>query len=273
MAAMGKLKHLSLFAGIGGFEQGIKITGGDIITTQFVEIDPNAQTVLRTRYPGIPIHSEIRDYSPRIGEFNLTTIGFPCVGTSIAGNGSGLKHPESRLWFEALRCIAQGKPNFVIIENPGGLISRGLRAVLGGLRMVGYCWDNPQLVSGKELGAPHERKRLFVVAYPHNLCQRFRQVPTRWSNQIGAVIKELHCCWGQTTSSSSRMDDGIPSWLGGRYIDGYWASTVSSAIAYPGMVHHTPKRRECNDLYARSVCPLQAAVPLLRVLYLNSLCE
>lgn len=70
-----------------------------------------------------------------------------------AGNGTGLDHPESSLWFQALRCIADGRPDFAIIENPAGVISRGLRAVLGGLRMVKYCWDDPQIISAEEFGA------------------------------------------------------------------------------------------------------------------------
>lgn len=264
-------RHLSLFAGIGGFEEGIRIASCDITTKQFVELDPDAQAVLLEHYPNIPIHSDIRDFSPRTGEFELITCGFPCVGTSNAGLRTGLNHPESSLWFEALRCIALGKPSFVIIENPPGVISRGLRSILGGLRMVGYCWDDPQIISAEELGAPHERKRLFIIAYPDHLCQRFREVPTRWSDQIGTVIAEIYCQGGQAAPSSTGVDDGIPAWVGRRNIDGWWASNLNTAPFYPGMRHHTPKRREANDLYARSVCPLQAAIAIRRVLYLQSL--
>ncbi|NJR72956.1 MAG: DNA cytosine methyltransferase [Scytonema sp. CRU_2_7] len=268
---MGKIKHLSLFSGIGGFEEGIRIAGGNITTAQFVEINPDAQAVLRSHYPTVPIHADIKDFSPRTGEFDLYTIGFPCTGTSAAGNGTGLNHPESSLWFEALRCIADGKPNFTIIENPAGIISRGLRAILGGLRICRYCWDDPQIVSAEELGAPHERKRLFIVAYPDYLRQRFNREPTSWSNQIRAVIEEIYSQGGQAAPSRTGVDDGIPPWLGGRNINGWWASNAHTAPFYPGMRHHTAKRREANDLYARSVCPLQAAIAIRRVLYLNSL--
>ncbi|MFB2772257.1 DNA cytosine methyltransferase, partial [Pelatocladus sp. BLCC-F211] len=211
----------------------------------------------------------IRDFSPRTGEYELFTLGFPCTGTSIAGNGTGLKHPESSLWLEALRCIVQGLPTFIVIENPAGLITRGLRAVLGGLRICRYCWDDPQIISAAELGAPHERKRLFIIAYPDDLRQRFREIPTSWGDQIGAVIEEIYQGGGQAAPSSAGVDDGIPAWVGGRNIDGWWRD--NRAPHYPGMRHHTPKRRECNDLYARSVSPLQAAVALQRVLYLSSL--
>ena len=68
-------RHLSLFAGIGGFEEGIRIASGSITTKQFVELDPDAQAWERSHYPNIPIHSDIRDFSPRTGEFDLYTIG------------------------------------------------------------------------------------------------------------------------------------------------------------------------------------------------------
>ncbi|TFI50810.1 DNA cytosine methyltransferase [Mastigocladus laminosus UU774] len=268
-----QLKHASFFAGIAGFELGIKAAGAsDIITTElFIENNPDAQAVLRNRFPDIHVHSDIRDYNPKPGEFNLYTIGFPCTGTSIAGNGTGLSHPESSLWFEALRCIADGRPSFIIIENPEGLIHKGLRAILGGLRMVGYQWDDPQLISAKEVGAPHRRNRLFVVAYTNNVSERLNGMQTSWSDQIGAEIETLHHQRRQVKPSNTRVDDGVPRWLGGKSIDGWWRDNINTAPVYPGVRHHLNKRRECNDLYARSVCPLQAAIALRRVLYLNSL--
>ncbi|WP_138504413.1 DNA cytosine methyltransferase [Nostoc sp. PA-18-2419] len=268
-----QLRHASFFAGIAGFELGIKAAGvTDIIKTElFIENNPDAQAVLSYRFPKIPIHSDISNYYPQPGEFNLYTIGFPCTGTSGAGNGTGLDHPESSLWFEALRCIADGRPSFIIIENPEGLIHRGLRAVLGGLRMVGYHWDDPQLISAQEIGAPHQRNRLFIVAYTNNILQRLNGMQASWSDQIGAEIEATFSQGRQVKPSSSRVDDGVPRWLGRMAIDGYWRDNISAAPIYPGVRHHQGKRRDCNDLYARAVCPLQAAIALQRVCYLANL--
>lgn len=215
-----QLKHVSFFAGIGGFDLGIEAAGAaDLIKTDlFIENSPTAQQVLGYRFPKIAIHCDIKDYYPKAGEFNLYTIGFPCTGTSIAGNGTGLDHPESKLWFEALRCIADGRPSFVIIENPTGLITRGLRTVLGGLRMVGYQWDDPQIISAAEIGSPQERERLFIIAYTNNVCQRLNGMQTGWSDQIGAEIEAIYKQGGQVKPSSARLDDGVPRWLDGMAI-------------------------------------------------------
>ncbi|MDZ8139003.1 MAG: DNA cytosine methyltransferase [Nostoc sp. DedQUE04] len=268
-----QLRHASFFAGIAGFELGIKAAGAaEFIKTElFIENNPDAQAVLSYRFPKIPIHSDITNYYPQPGEFNLYTIGFPCTGTSAAGNGTGLEHPESSLWFEALRCIADGCPSFVIIENPEGLIHKGLRAVIGGLRMVGYQWDDPQIISAAEVGAPHQRNRLFIVAYTNNVSERLNGMQASWSDQIGAEIKATFSQGRQTKSRRARVDDGVPRWLGGKSIDGWWRDNLYTAPIYPGVPRYLNKRRECNDLYARAVCPLQAAIAIKRVCYLANL--
>ncbi|MEA5578652.1 DNA cytosine methyltransferase [Anabaena sp. UHCC 0451] len=266
------LKHAALFAGIGGFELGIKAAGATNIRTDiFIENNPEAQRVLSYRFPKIKQHSDIRDWQPGPGQFNLFTIGFPCTGTSIAGDGSGLDHPESSMWFYALRAIAQGRPDFIIVENPTGLISKGLRAILGGLRMVEYSYEDPQIISAAELGAPHERERLFIIAYTNNISQRFREVPTGWHEQIRAEVEAVYQQGGQATPNGGGVDDGIPNWLGRVPIGGHWRNTISATPAYPATGHHLKNRRECIDLYGRAVTPQQAEIVLKRVCYLAEL--
>ncbi|MGK7916122.1 MAG: DNA cytosine methyltransferase [Prochloraceae cyanobacterium] len=115
------LRHLDLFSGIGGFTKAAKQLGG-IQTTQFVEINPDAQLILKHHFPGIPIHSDIRDYQPKEGEFDLITMGFPCTGTSSAGSRTGLSHPASSLWREGFRVLLEAQPKFCVMEQPEGVI-------------------------------------------------------------------------------------------------------------------------------------------------------
>lgn len=263
------LRHCDLFSGIGGFSLAAGQVG-EIHTTQFVELNPDAQLLLRSRFPGIPIHPDIRDYYPAPGQFDLFTLGFPCTGTSSAGKRNGLSHPESRLWREGLRCICLARPGFVVVEQPEGFINRGLRAVLGGLRMAGYQTE-VELVSAAGEGAPHQRNRIFIVAYANHLRQRFRETPPGWQQQIGAAPQAIPGGRGQAEPRRRWLDDGLPPWLGGRHLDGWWA--VHPATLYPGIRHHTDSRRACCDLYGQSVTPQQAAISLQRVLYLSRLCQ
>ena len=51
----GRLRHLDLFSGCGGFTLAGQRSGGKVETTQFVEIDPDCHTVLQDHWPHIPI--------------------------------------------------------------------------------------------------------------------------------------------------------------------------------------------------------------------------
>ena len=247
------LRHLDLFSGIGGFTLAAKQLGNSIQTTQFVEINPDAQTVLRSHFPDVPIHSDIRDYHATPGKFDLITMGFPCTGTSNAGNRTGIKHPASSLWREGLRCLIEAQPKFCIIEQPEGVIRRGLRAILGGLRLAGYAWEI-EAVTAQELGAGHQRLRLFIVSYPDEQRELYNQ--TCWSDQMREMVQEqrLNSQWLTVRESSDRNNYGI-----------------SPELVRLSVPNRTPGRIRSRYLAGRTVTPGQAAVALRRVLYLDAL--
>jgi len=90
--------------------------------------------------------------------------GFPCQDLSVAGLGAGLDGAKSGLWFHYLRIVRDLRPRFVVVENVPALVVRGLDVVLGGLAELGYDaeWG---VLSAAAVGAPHLRRRLFVIAY------------------------------------------------------------------------------------------------------------
>ncbi|MEM1369601.1 MAG: DNA cytosine methyltransferase [Cyanobacteria bacterium P01_H01_bin.15] len=71
----------------------------------------------------------------------------------------GLTHPKSTLWREGLRILPQAHPRFFVFEQPVGVRDSSLRAILGGLRIAGYHFEPPQIISAAELGAGHQRDR------------------------------------------------------------------------------------------------------------------
>ncbi|MEO1340819.1 MAG: DNA cytosine methyltransferase [Cyanobacteria bacterium J06635_13] len=247
------LRHLDLFSGVGGFSLAAKQLGG-IQTTQFVEINTDAQSVLRSHFPGVPIDGDIRDYQPKSGRFDLITMGFPCTGTSNAGSRTGLKHPASSLWREGIRCLIQARPKFCVIEQPEGVVGRGLRSVLGGLRMAGYQ-SEVEIVSASELGAGHQRLRLFIVSYLDEWADRFSKAPC-WSDQMREMVQRqrVNSQWLTARKSGDRIDYGIP--------EGVVRFTVPN---------RTKGRIKSRYLAGRTVTPGQASIALRRVLYLNSL--
>ena len=161
------MKVLDLFSGIGGFSLGLERAG--MQTVAFCEIEPFCRRVLAKHWPGVPCYHDIRALTAaRLAADgvvpDLICGGFPCQDISVAGRGAGLSGDRSGLWFEYLRVIEEVAPRWVIIENVPALRSRGLGRVHGGLSAVGYDaeWH---LISASAIGAPHQRDRVWIVAY------------------------------------------------------------------------------------------------------------
>ncbi len=169
-AASEKLRHGSLFTGVGGIDLGLEWAGFE--TAWQVENNLFARKVLEKHWEDVPKFADVR----QCGEHNLEGVdiisgGFPCQQVSCAGKREGIGTTEcpterSGLWFEYLRIIRELKPRWVLIENVSRLLHTcdGDR-VLADVEGAGYSWW--ALVLGAEaLGAPHKRERAWV------LCRR-----------------------------------------------------------------------------------------------------
>lgn len=164
------MRVLDLFSGIGGFSLGLERAG--MKTVAFCEIEPFCRRVLAKHWPGVPIYDDVRELSAArlaadgIG-VDVICGGFPCQDLSIAGKGSGLAGERSGLWREYARLVGELRPRFVIMENVSALLGRGLGDVLGDLAAIRYDaeWH---CIPASHVGAPHERDRVWLVAYPDN---------------------------------------------------------------------------------------------------------
>ena len=96
---------------------------------------------------------------------DVLTAGYPCQPFSHAGHRKGVQD-ERHLWPYIKQAISVLRPKFVVLENVRGHFSLGFREVLGELTEIGYDarW---RLVRASDVGAPHRRERLFIVAYPN----------------------------------------------------------------------------------------------------------
>jgi len=157
----------SLFSGIGGFEFGLERTGG-FKTVWQCEIDPFCLKVLAKHWPDVKRFADIKKMG--IGEeipyVDVICGGFPCQPVSCAGKRKG-KEDTRWLWPEFCRVVRSVRPEWVLIENVPGLLSadsgRLFAGILRDLSESGYDaeWN---IVSAASVGAPHLRKRVFIVA-------------------------------------------------------------------------------------------------------------
>jgi DNA (cytosine-5)-methyltransferase 1 len=159
---------LDLFSGIGGFSLGLERTGG-FRTAAFCEIAARCRHLLKHHWPEVRIYDDVCTLTAEqlaADGISVDVIcgGFPCQDISFAGAGAGIEGERSGLWREYARLIGELRPRVVIVENVAALTSRGLGVVLGDLALLGYDaeWDR---IRAADVGAPHLRARLWIVAY------------------------------------------------------------------------------------------------------------
>ena len=165
---MKKLKLLDTFSGIGGFSYAAEKLVGGFETTQFIEIEPYCQKVLKKHWPDVPIHDDITTFTAKPFQYDAICGGFPCQDISTAGRGKGItQETRSGLFYELIRVIRMVRPKFVILENVAAILNNGMDIVLGELSEAGYDAEWA-VISASSLGACHRRSRWWLVAYPNN---------------------------------------------------------------------------------------------------------
>lgn len=165
------MRFLSLFAGIGGFDLGLERAGMECVGQ--VEIDPFCQKVLAKHWPNVWRWDDVKSLTDELirqhcGRVDAIVGGFPCQDLSYAGKGAGIEGERSGLWSEINRLVREIQPRFVIVENVAALLGRGMGRVLGDLATCGYDAEW-RVFSACEMGLPHSRERVFLVAYPASL--------------------------------------------------------------------------------------------------------
>jgi DNA (cytosine-5)-methyltransferase 1 len=178
----------ALFAGYGGLELAARqwLGGGDV--RWYAEKAKAPALVLAHRFPDVPNLGDVTtvDWSG-VEPVDVITGGTPCQDLSHAGPRGGMTEgTRSNLWVAMREAIAVLRPRAVIWENVRGALSaradsnvelcpgcmgdatdihlRALGRVLGDLADLRYNarWHG---VRASDVGAPHIRWRVFVLAY------------------------------------------------------------------------------------------------------------
>ena len=166
------MNELSLFTGAGGGILGTYLLGFRPIG--YVEWDGYCQRVLAQRIKdGIlheaPIFCDVRAFigegyaASYTGMVDVLTAGFPCQPFSGAGKRKGVDD-ERNMWPATADVIRIVRPRFVLLENVPG-IREYLPVVLRDLRRLGYTVRRPLILGADDVGAPHRRKRIWIVAH------------------------------------------------------------------------------------------------------------
>jgi len=166
------LNTVSLASGYGGLELGCR-TLLHTRTILYVEVELTVSSILvNLMEQGLldkaPIWSDIRSIPYELlgnglVQVDLLTAGFPCQPFSLAGNRRGADD-ERNLWPEVARFIERIRPTVVLLENVPGILPYYFDTIRPRLSEMAYTVAEG-LFSAEEVGAPHRRERLFILAY------------------------------------------------------------------------------------------------------------
>lgn len=153
----------SLFSGIGGLELGLERAGLGPVKWQ-VEIDPFCRSVLAKHWPEVKRYEDVRSVGGELEPVDIICGGFPCQDVSSAGKRAGLAGARSGLWREYARIVASVRPRWVVVENVASGAKLWIDAVRSELERLGYE-SLPVPLAAADVGAPHLRRRIFLVAH------------------------------------------------------------------------------------------------------------
>lgn len=205
-----KTTHISLCTGYGGIDLGLRRAIPNLRTVAYAEIEAFACENLLARMEAgqldaAPIWSDLKSFPWKefSGLVDILSGGYPCQPFSAAGKRLGTEDPR-HLWPYIADGIRVLRPRICFFENVEGHISLGLREVIGELEELGYQ-TTFGIFSASECGAPHQRKRVFILAHR---CDTGLQGP-EWIREAGTERPPS----GHTSQCNGPVD--VASGLGG----------------------------------------------------------
>lgn len=169
------IRYMDMFAGIGGFREGLSRAGG-FECAGHCEIDPYADRSYCALFDtsGEWFCADAREADPAaMPGFELLCGGFPCQSFSIAGRRGGFGDTRGTLFFELARLARARHPQYLLFENVPGLLSHDggqtFATILDALDRLGYGVEW-QVLDSKDFGVPQARRRLYIVGYLDGRC-------------------------------------------------------------------------------------------------------
>ncbi|MBQ2695067.1 DNA cytosine methyltransferase [Candidatus Saccharibacteria bacterium] len=184
------MKHLELFAGIGGFRRGFELLEKDYQDIQtkcigFSEIDPWAKKTYNANYStdSIDIGDIVEFASDKnniisLPDFDILTGGFPCQSFSMMGKKHGFKDVRGNVFFQILEILKYKEPKFVLLENVRNLKTHDkghtFEIILESLHNLGYNNIFFDIFNTGSFGLAQTRNRIYIFAskkpLPPNFC-------------------------------------------------------------------------------------------------------
>lgn len=191
------ITHIGLCAGYGGIELGLARVLPTLRSVALCEIEafPIANLVAKMEaglMDAAPVWTDLKSFPWESfrDRVDILTGGYPCQPFSSAGKRAGKDDPR-HLWPWIADGIRILRPRMCFFENVEGHISLGLREVIGELEEIGYktAWG---IFSAREVGAPHQRKRVFILANRIGDGYDWRELQDRVEGWASSQLPQPH---------------------------------------------------------------------------------
>ena len=191
------IKLGEICAGYGGLGLGLGLLT-DVDTRWVADVDAGPSRILARHWPDAPHLEDITriDWTA-VEPVDVIAGGTPCQDLSNAGHRAGMRPgTRSGIWEAMAHAIKEIAPNVVVWENVAGARSaaaysrlesgsgclgggadrpvlRALGRVVGDLAGLGYdaAWES---LRASDVGAPHRRERVFVLAWRPDAADTLR---------------------------------------------------------------------------------------------------
>lgn len=259
------MKHLELFAGIGGFRRAMDLLSEDGIMkfecVGFSEIDRKAlQTYIsnycpsssETRMGDIVSFTSDKEKIQSLPSFELLTGGFPCQTFSMMGKKEGFNEDRGQMFFRIKDILAIKNPKYVLLENVKNIMKHDgghtYETIELELRKLGYnVYTN--IFNTADYHLPQNRSRALIFATKKALSSSQKEAFTPEN------VKLLFDCeyWGKSILSYDTVLDLLEKDVSSKY---FLSEKIKPTILADGSAKFKSKSA-INQLIAR---PLTATM-------------
>lgn len=202
-----------LFSGIGGFELAFSKVGFE--AALLAENDPAASAVLKRRFDGVDLRSDVADVKELPRGIDVVTAGFPCQNLSMAGDKSGISGAKSGVVEKMFDLIETARVPTVVIENVYFMLQldrgNGMRWLVERFEALGYEWAY-RVLDTAGFGLPQRRRRVYLIASkvidPRRVLFADESKPL--DLQKPSLEKPLGFYWTEGRTGIGLSVDGIP---------------------------------------------------------------
>lgn len=217
-------KYVSLFSGVGGFEQALNRLGGKCVMSS--EIDKFANQAYEVLYGHKTVGDVTKVAAGDVPDHDVLVGGFPCQAFSVAGKRLGFDDTRGTLFFEVARIAKEKRPKLLLLENVKGLIShdkgKTLDTIVKTLNDIGYTVDF-NVMNSKYFGVPQNRERIFIVGVLNGETEPWKiegnNVVAKGKKRISAYegVKTFNFDWSTQDTVTTRLRDILEDEVDERY--------------------------------------------------------